>query len=137
DLQHGIVAADTAPRPSPEGQMSEGRVTLLIHFGEPFVIEILRVLPVLRRMVRAVDEHNDRRSPGYIEIACAVIRESHSIDHPKWRIKAQRLQYHLSCELELGNVGETQRLVAQYRVELLSYSLDTIRTRTQQIEKPR
>ena len=61
DLQHGVVAADTAPRPGSEGQIGEGRVKLLIRFGEALRVETLRVLPVLRRMVRAVNEHNDRR----------------------------------------------------------------------------
>src|SRR5208283_4940906 len=55
---------------------------LLPHFGEAFRFETLRVLPVLGRMVHAVNEHNDGRSPGYIEIPCVVICESHSVDHP-------------------------------------------------------
>src|SRR5580704_14876905 len=104
DLQHGVVSADAAARPSPEGQMGEGGVTLLVHFGESFLIETLRGLPVPRRMVRAVDEHNHRRASRYIDTACAVVRESHAVDHPEWWIKAQRLQDHLSRKLELRNV---------------------------------
>ena len=84
--------------------MGEGRVKLLLHFGEAFLVETLRVLPVLRRMVRAVNEHNDRRPPGYNEIPCAVVGQSHSVDHPKRWVKAQRLQYDLSRKLELRNV---------------------------------
>src|SRR5271169_6003741 len=79
NLQHGVVAADTAPRPSSEGQMSEGRVKLLFRFGEAFLVVSLRVFPVLRRMMYAVNEHHDRRSPGYIDIPCAVVCERHSV----------------------------------------------------------
>src|SRR5271166_3954607 len=104
DLQHGVVAADAASRAGAEGQMSEGRVKLFVRFGEAFRGETLRVLPILRRMVYAVNEHDDRRAAGYGDIACAVIRESHSVDHPKWRIQAQSFQDYLSCELELRNV---------------------------------
>src|SRR5271166_934453 len=104
DLQHGVVAADTAPRPGPEGQMSEGRVKLLLHFREAFLVETLRVLPVLRRMVHAINEDHDCRTPGYIHIARTVVCESHSVDHPKRRVEAQRLQDHLSRKFELGNV---------------------------------
>ena len=73
DLQHGVITADTAPRPSSEGQMGEGRVKLLIRFAEALRVEGLRVPPVLGSMVHAVNEHYDRRPAGDGEIPCMVV----------------------------------------------------------------
>src|SRR4029077_18783766 len=73
DLQHGVVAANTAPRPSSEGQIGEGFVKLLMRFRTALRLETLRVLPVLRRMVRTVNEHNDRRPSGDVEIPGTVV----------------------------------------------------------------
>ena len=56
-------------------------------------------------MVRAVHEHNDRRSAGYGDIPYAVVRDGHAVDHPKRRVEAQRLLNDLSGKLELGNVA--------------------------------
>src|SRR5579863_2881604 len=129
DLQHSVVSADTTPRPGPERQMTEGRVELLLRLGEAFVVENLRVRPVPRRMLHAVDKHHDGRAPRDVDISSAVVRQSHSVDHPKWRIETQRLQYDLSRKLELGNVGVTQRPFAEHGIELLPDSLDAIGTR--------
>src|ERR1700746_408241 len=88
-------------------------------------------------MVGAVNEHHHRRSPGYIDVACPVVSDGDSVYHPKRRIEAQRLHDDLSRKLELWNVRVTQRPIAQHNIELLPYLLDTVRTRTQQVEKPR
>src|SRR5215470_8369661 len=112
--------------------MGEGGEKLFLRLGEAFFIENLRILPVLRRMVRAVDEHNDCRSPGNIDVASAIVCEGHSVYHPKWRIKAQRLHDDLSRKLELWNVGVTQGPITQHDIELLPCLLDTVRTRAEQ-----
>src|SRR5579872_236863 len=117
--------------------MSEGCMKFLVRLGKAFVIEILRVLPVPRRMMYAVNEHDDRRSFGYIDISSTVIGESHPVDHPKRRIQAQSLQDYLSRKLELRNICITQRLFAEHRIELLPHFVDTVRTLAQQVEQPR
>src|ERR1700689_530930 len=96
DLQHRVVSPDTTSRSGPEGKESEGRAQLVVRLGEPLGIEFLRILPVARSMVRTVDIYNDRRSAGYGEIAYAVVRNSHAVNHPERRVEAQRFQDHLS-----------------------------------------
>ena len=80
-------------------------------------------------MVRAVHEHNDRRSSGYGDIPGAVIGDSHAINHPKRRVEAERLLNDLRGKLELGNVAETQRPISQHGIKLLPYPFETIRMR--------
>src|SRR5271156_5409634 len=60
DLQHRVISTDTAARSAPEGKKGKGRAQLLVRFGKTLGIEILRFLPVARRMVRTVHIHNDR-----------------------------------------------------------------------------
>src|ERR1700691_1769664 len=83
DLQHRVIAPDTASRSAPEGQISEGRVHLLVRFGEALGVEDFGALPVAWRMVRAVHVDNDRRSPGYGDIPYAVVGDRPAVDHPK------------------------------------------------------
>src|SRR3984893_4812692 len=96
DLQHRVISTDTASRSAPEGKEGEGRAQLLVRFGETLRIEILRILPVARSMVRTVHVHNDHRSAGYGDVAYAVVRDSHAVDHPKRRVEAAALATDLS-----------------------------------------
>ena len=59
-LQHRVISTDTASRSGPEGEEGERCAQLLVRFGETLRIEILRILPVARCMVRTVHIHNDR-----------------------------------------------------------------------------
>src|SRR5271163_4276776 len=68
DLQHRVVSTDTTSRSGPEGKEGERRAQLLVRFGETLRIEIFRILPVARSMVRTVYIHNDGRSAGYGEV---------------------------------------------------------------------
>src|ERR1700722_1748751 len=77
NLQHRVVAADAASRAGSEGQISKGSVLLLIGLAETLRIETLRVLPVPWRMMGAVNIDNHCRSPRNVEVACAVVRDSH------------------------------------------------------------
>ena len=104
DMQHCVISTDTASRSAPEGKEGEGRAQLVVRFGETLCIEILRILPVARSMVRTVHIYNDRRTAGYIEVAYAVVRNSHAINHPKRRVEAEPFLNHLSHKFEFGNV---------------------------------
>src|ERR1700675_4086672 len=88
DLQHRVISTDTASRSAPEGKEGEGRAQLVARFGETRRIEILRILPVARGIVRTVHINNDHRSAGYGDVAYAVVRDSHAVDHPKRRVEA-------------------------------------------------
>src|SRR5580658_8593632 len=79
DLQHRIISTDAAARPAPEGKEGEGRAQFVVRFGETLGIEILRILPVARSMMRTVHIHNEGRSTGYGEVAYAIVRDSHAI----------------------------------------------------------
>src|SRR5271170_1020611 len=137
DLQHRILIADTDPRSASEGQIGEGRAQLLVRLGETLGVERLRILPVARCMVRAINIDNDRRSSGYVDALYVVVRDGLAVDHPERRVEAERLLNDLSGEFELGNVRVTQRRVAQHGIELLPYPFETLRMRTQEVEKPR
>ena len=137
DLQHRVVAADASPRSAPKGEMGEGRVLRLVRFGEARWVETLRVLPVARRMVCAVNVHNNRRSPGYRHVPRKVVCNGLAVNHPKRRVKSKRFLNDLGCELESGNVAESKRRIPQHSIELLTYFLEAFRVRTQKIEKPR
>src|ERR1700685_318649 len=137
DLQHRVISADTASRSGSEGKKGEGCAQLFACFGETLRIEVLRILPVARSMVRTVHIHNDHRSAGYGEVAYAVVRNSHAVDHPKRGVEAQRLHNYLSRKFELGNVGVRNGCVSEHGGKLPPHLLETIRTRAQKIKKPR
>src|SRR5260370_24277719 len=136
DLQHRIVTADAAPWSTSEGQIGEGRPQLVVPFGKALRVETLWTLPVARCVVRAIHIDNDRRSAGYVDVPCAVVRHSHAVDHPKRRIEAEPLLNDLRGEFELVNVAVTQRRFAQHGIKLLPHPFQAIRTRAQKIEKP-
>src|SRR6202012_792111 len=100
-------------------------------------IEVFRVVPVARRMVRAIDVYDDGRAAGYDDVPYAVVSDSHAVDHPEGRIEAQPLLDDLSCEFELWNVGVSQWCVAEYLIKLSPNSFKTIGPRGQKVEKPR
>ena len=108
DLQHRVISTDTASGSAPEWKEGEGRAQLVVRFGETLRIEIFRILPVARSMVRTVHIHNDGRSAGYGEVAYAVVRDSHAVDHPKRRVEAEPLLNDLSRKFEFGNVAVAQ-----------------------------
>ena len=108
DLQHRVISADTAPRSGSKGKEGERCAQLLVFFGETLRIEVLRILPVARSMVRTVHIDNDHRSAGYGDVAYTVVCNSHAVDHPKWRVEAERLLNDLSRKFELGNVAVAQ-----------------------------
>src|ERR1700733_24726 len=137
DLQHRVISTDAAARSAPEGKEGEGRAQLVVRFAETLRIEILRILPVARSMVRTVHIHNDGRSTRYGELAYAIVRDSHAVDHPKWRVEAQPLANDLSRKFKLGDVGVAQRRFAEHRIKFLPYPFQAIRSRTQKIKKPR
>jgi hypothetical protein len=112
DLQHRVISTDTASGSAPERKEGEGRAQLIVRFGETLRIEIFRILPVARSMVRTVHIHNDGRSAGYGEVAYAVVRDSHAVDHPKRRVEAEALLNDLSRKFEFGNVGVAQGRLA-------------------------
>src|SRR5580692_8039475 len=131
DLQHRVISADTASGPGTEGKEGAGRAQFVVCFGETLRIEILRILPVTRSMVRTVHIHNDHRSAGYGDVAYAVVRDSHAVDHPKRRVQPEPLANDLSRRFEFGNVGVLQRGVAEHRIKFPPYPFEAIRTRTQ------
>ena len=49
-----------------ECQRKDRPVKLLIGFGKALRVKAVRVLPILGRVVRAVNEYNDRRPLGYL-----------------------------------------------------------------------
>src|ERR1700733_16219612 len=104
DLQHCIVATDAAPRSASERQISKGLAQFFVRFGETFRFEIFGTLPVALRMVRPIHIHNDRRSPGYVDLPSTVVCDSHAVDHPERRVEAKPLLNDLSREFEFGNV---------------------------------
>src|ERR1700733_12108148 len=128
DLQHRVISNDTAPRSATEGKEGEGCAQLLVGFGETLGIEILRILPVARGMMRTIHIHNDHRSPGYGEVAYTVLSDSHAVDHPKRRVEAERLQNYLSRKFEFGNVAVAERRVAEHSIKLLPYFFKAIWT---------
>src|SRR6202162_3135507 len=96
DLQHRVISADTASRSATEGKEGEGCAQLLVCLGETLRIEIIRILPLARSMVRTVNIHNAHRSARYGDLAYTVVCYSHAVDHPKWRVEAERLLNYLS-----------------------------------------
>src|SRR5271169_3365417 len=137
DLQHRVISADAASRSGPEREEGAGSAQLIVRFGETIHIEILWVLPVARGMVRTIHIHNDRRTARYIEVAYAVVRDGHAINHPKRGVEAEPLTYHLSRKFEFWNVAIAQRRFAEHGIKFLPYSFETTRTRAQKIKKPR
>src|ERR1017187_2253218 len=109
DLQHRVISTDTASRSATEGKEGEGCAQLLVCFGETLRIEILRILPVARSMMRTIHIHNDHRSARYGDVAYTVVCNSHAVDHPKRRVEAERLLNYLSRKFEFGNVAVAQR----------------------------
>src|ERR1700735_4155858 len=91
DLQHRVISTDATSRSSSEGKEGERRAQLVVRFGETLRIEIFRILPVARSMVRTVHIHDDGRSVGYDGVAYAVVRDSHAVDHPKRWVEAEPL----------------------------------------------
>src|SRR6202789_1634349 len=85
DLQHRVISTDATSRSSSEGKEGEGRAQLVVRFGETLGIEIFRILPVARSMVRTVHIYNDRRTAGNGQVAYAVVRHRHAVNHPKRR----------------------------------------------------
>src|ERR1035438_6510827 len=85
DLQHRKVSTDASSRTASEGEIGEGGEQLFVRLGKTFRVESLGVLPIVRRMMRSVNKHNDRRSAGYEDVACAIVGDGHAIDHPKRR----------------------------------------------------
>src|ERR1700691_5453187 len=134
DLQHRVISTDTAPRSATEGKEGEGCAQLLVCFGETLRIEILRILPVARSMMRTIHIHNDHRSSGYGDVAYAVVCDSHAVDHPKRRVEAEPLLNYLSGKFEFGNVAVSQRRVAKHGIKLLPYPFEAIWTRAQKIK---
>src|SRR5271165_6672808 len=57
DLQHRVISADTTSRSATEGKEGEGCAQLLVCFTETLRIEILRILPVARSMMRTIHIH--------------------------------------------------------------------------------
>src|ERR1700758_807697 len=111
--------------------MSEGLAQLFVRFGETFRFKIFRALPVARRMVRSIHIDNDHRSPGYVDLPNAIVRDGHAVNHPKRRVEAESLLNDLSCEFELRDIRVTQRRFAKHGIELLPDPFETIRTRAQ------
>ena len=107
DLQHRVLVADTDARPASEGQIGEGRALLVAPFNETLGVEAIRTLPVARCVVRPIDVDDDRRSSGYVDVPCPIIRYSLAIDHPKRRVESQPLLNDLRSELELRNIRVT------------------------------
>src|SRR6202162_5758546 len=134
DLQHRVISADTASRSAAEGKEGEGCAQLLVCFGKTLRIEILRILPVARSMMRAIHIHNDHRSAGYGDVAYTVVCNSHAVDHPKWRGEAERLPKLLCRKFEFGNVAVAQRRFAEHGIKLLPYPFEAIWTRAQEIK---
>src|SRR5580658_9187256 len=58
-LQHRVVAANAASWPAAEWQIGKGREQFFVSFDETTCVEIFRVLPVARSMVRAVNVDDD------------------------------------------------------------------------------
>src|ERR1700722_3083903 len=137
DLQHRVISTDATSWSSPEGKEGKGRAQLVVRFGETLGIEILWILPVARSMVRAIHIYNDRRTAGNGQIAYAVVRDSHAVNHPKRGVEAQSFVNDLSREFEFGNVGVAQRRFAKHGIKFPSYSFETIRSRAQEIKKTR
>src|ERR1700685_4133709 len=90
DLKHRVISTDTASRSGTEGKEGEGCAQPLVCSGETLRIEILRILPVARGMMRTIHIHNDHRSLGYGDVAYTVVCDSHAVDHPKRRGEAGR-----------------------------------------------
>src|SRR5580693_437581 len=137
DLQHRVISTDTASRSATEGKEGEGCAQLLVCFGKTLRIEILRILPVARGMMRTIHIHNDHRSPGYGDVAYTVVCHSHAVDHPKRWVEAERLLNYLSRKFEFGNIAVAQRRVAEHGIKLLPYPFKAIWTRAQKKKKPR
>src|SRR5271165_5117047 len=112
DLQHRVVAAYAASRPGSKRKISKRRMQFLVRPAKALRVELLGVLPVATRMVRAISEDNDRRSPRYGEIIEAIVRDRLAVNHPKRRIEAEGFRNDLRGELEPGYVFITQRLIA-------------------------
>ena len=129
DLHHCVVAADAAPRAGAKGQIGEGWLQFFIRFGETLGVKALWILPVLWRVMRTVNENNDRRSAGYSDIADAVVGNCHAVDHPKRRVEAQRFLNDLRGKLESRNVARGQRRIAEDGIEFLAHLFETIGTR--------
>src|SRR5208282_752045 len=126
DLQHRVISADTASRSATEGKEREGCAQLLACFRETLRIEILWILPVARSMMRAIHIHNDHCPAGYGDVAYAVVRHSHAVDHPKRRVEAERLLNYLSRKFEFGNIAVAQRRVTEHGIKLLPYPFEAI-----------
>src|ERR1700678_1979813 len=136
DLQHRVISTDTAARSASEGKKGEGRALLVVRSGETLRIEILRILPVARSVVRTVHIYDNGRSTGYGEVAYAIVRDSHAVDHPKWRVEAEPFANHLRRKFKFGNVGIAQRRFTEHGIKFLPYPFQAIRSRTQKIKKP-
>jgi hypothetical protein len=128
DLQCRVISADTASRSATERKKGEGCAQLFVCFGETLGIEILRILPVARSMMRTIHVHNDHRSAGYGDVAYAVICDSHAVDHPKRGVEAQRFLNYLGRKFEFGNVAVAQRRFAEHGIKLLPYPFEAIWT---------
>ena len=116
DLQHGIVAADAAARAASEGEISEGRVELLVRFGETLRVEVVGIFPVAWGVVRSVDVDDDRRTAGDRDIPDGVVGDSHAIDHPEWRVETESFLNDLGGELEFRDVAKRERRIAKHGI---------------------
>src|ERR1700691_3021245 len=80
DLQHRVISADTASRSGSEGKEGEGCAQLVVFFGKTLRVEVLRILPVARSMVRTIHVYDDHRSARYRDVAYTVICNCHAVD---------------------------------------------------------